>query len=103
MVLHMGPTDAAEALRWIQEAVAGGRYITHPHIQKRFVERRVSLWELKQAVRAATSCAPYERKSIAGGTNWRITGKTRDGDTLTVGVEAFVDHLGRRALLITVF
>jgi hypothetical protein len=58
MVLHMGPTDAADALRWIQEAVANGRYITHPHIQKRFVERRISLWELKQAARAATSCAP---------------------------------------------
>jgi hypothetical protein len=29
--------------------------------------------------------------------------KTRDGETLTAGVEAFVDHLGQRALLITVF
>ena len=102
-MLHNGPTEAAEALRWIQEAVAHGRFITHPHIQERFVERRISLWELKQAVRAATSCAPYQRKPTAGGTNWRVTGKTRDGETLAVGAEAFVDHLGRRALLITVF
>jgi hypothetical protein len=99
----MGPTEAAEALRWIQEAVASGRYITHPHIQRRFLERRISLWEVKQAVRVATSCMPYERKPTAGGTNWRVSGKTRDGETLTVGVEAFIDHLGRRALLITVF
>jgi hypothetical protein len=42
-MLHAAPTEAAEALRWIQEAVANGRYITHPHIQKRFVERRISL------------------------------------------------------------
>jgi hypothetical protein len=99
----MGPAEATEALRWVQEAIAGGRYITHPHLERRFIQRRITLWELKQAVQRATSCVPYERKAIAGGTSWRVVGTTRDGETLTVGIEAFVDHLGRRVLLITVF
>jgi hypothetical protein len=40
--------------------------------------------------------------SDRGGTSCRV-GTTRDGETLTIGVEAFVDHLARRASLITVF
>jgi hypothetical protein len=103
-MLQVGPTEAKEALEWIREAVAAGRYLTHPHLWTRCRQRDVSLWEVKQGIRSATTCAPYaERKSTAGGTNWRVTGRTRDGETLTVGVEAFLDHLGRRALLITVF
>ena len=104
MLLHVGPADATEARAWIQDAVAAGRYIVHPHLTRRCAERRISLWEIKQAIRDTGSCLPYsERTPTAGGTNWRLTGRTRDGEELTIGVEAFLDHLGRRALLITVF
>jgi hypothetical protein len=62
------------------------------------------MWEIKQALRTAATCVPYaNRQPTAGGTNWRVTGRTRGDESLTVGVEAFTDHLGKRALLITVF
>ena len=39
----------------------------------------------------------------AGGTCWRFSGVDLDGVDLVVGAEVFVDHLGRRVLLLTVF
>jgi hypothetical protein len=42
------------------------------------------------------------RRWTSGGTNWRVTGPDSEGEELTIGVEAYQDHLGRRALLITV-
>jgi len=38
-----------------------------------------------------------------GGSQWRLQGVDLDGVELGVGVEAFLDHLGRRVLLLTVF
>jgi hypothetical protein len=100
-----GPTTSAEALIWIQEAVAAGRYLVHePHFSRRCAQRNVSLPDWKKAVREACSCEPYsDRTPTCGGTNWRVTGPDIEGDDLTVGVEAFRDRGGNRALLITVF
>src|SRR5580704_8454808 len=99
-----GPKDPAEALTWIQEAVAAGRYLVHePHFSRRCVQRNVTLPDWKKAVRQARTCISYGgRDSTCGGTNWRLVGPDVDGDDLTVAVEAFRDHLGKRALLITV-
>lgn len=72
----------------------------HPHLDRRCRERDVSLWEVKRAIGRATRCTPYEgREPTADGTKGRVFGTLKDGSELTVGVEAFVDHLGRRALL----
>ena len=48
---------------------------------------------------------PYvpENGQLTDGTAWRITGPDHEGDETSVGVETFVDHLGRRLLIITVF
>ena len=59
---------------------------------------------MKRAVALAASCTEYaDRTPIADGTSWRVTGPALDGTAMVVGEEAFTDHLGRRALLITVF
>jgi hypothetical protein len=99
-----GPGTSAEALAWIQEAVAAGRHLVHaPHFSRRCLERKISLPDWKKAIRDARTCVPYTgRAPTCGGTNWRVTGPDIEGDDLTVGVEAFRDHLGKRALLITV-
>jgi hypothetical protein len=99
-----GPEDPAEALAWIQEAVAEGRYAVHePHFSFRCAERKVALADWKKAIRDARSCVSHpERTPTCGGTNWRVTGPDTEGDDLMIGVERYQDHLGRRALLITV-
>jgi hypothetical protein len=73
-------------------------------LRERCRERDVSIWELKRAIGRAEKCGHYDgREPTAGGTNWRVFGSLKDGAELTVGVEAFRDHLGRRALIITGF
>jgi hypothetical protein len=100
-----GPKTSAEALAWVQEAVAAGRYLVHePHFSRRCADRNVSLPDWKKAVREARSCDQYaHRDPTCGGTNWRVTGQDIEGDDLTIAVEAFRDRLGQRVLLITVF
>jgi hypothetical protein len=98
-----GPKTSAEALRWIQDAVAKGQYLVHePHFSRRCAQRRVTLPDWKKAIREATSCKPHDRVPTCGGTAWRVTGTDIEGDELSIGVEAFRDHLGERALLVTV-
>ena len=96
---------AAEALAWIQEAMAQGRYVVEPHLYRRMEERSITLRDVKRVISKATPCVTYspEDGSKAGGTSWRVTGSDLSGSPTSVGVEAFTDHLGRRALLITVF
>jgi len=43
-----------------------------------------------------------EAEILAGGTAWRVFGRDSDGDPAALGVEAFLDNLGRRILLITI-
>jgi hypothetical protein len=68
--------------------------------QRRITDR--SIWA---TIRNATVCVPYvpERGPVTDGTSWRISGLDDEGAMTSVGVETFVDHLGRRLLIITVF
>jgi len=52
----------------------------------------------------ATDCESY-REGIPrfGGTCWRVTGPSLDEITTSIGVEVYVDHLGKRLVIATVF
>jgi hypothetical protein len=83
--------------------MASGRYIPDPHFEKRCRSRRYSIFDAKRIAATATSCSPYADATIlAGGTAWRVLGTDSDGDAASLGVEAFLDNLGRRVLLITI-
>lgn len=98
-----GPTNTADALVWIQEAITAGRYIVDAHFEKRARTRRFSVNDAKKIIATATSCAEYPDATIlAGGTTWRVTGTALDGTTAKVGVEAYKDHLGKQIILITI-
>jgi hypothetical protein len=99
------PTRPDEALAWAQEALREKRYVVDPHLYRRLQERNITWRSAWYAIQRATTCVPYapERGSLAGGTSWRITGADLSDETVSVGVETFLDHLGRRVLLITVF
>ncbi len=99
------PTRPDEALAWAQEALREKRYVVDPHFDKRLQDRNITWRSAWYAIQRATTCVPYEpeRGPLAGGTSWRITGTDLSDETTSIGVEAFLDHLGRRVLLITVF
>lgn len=98
-----GPKSAAEALVWIQTAVARGKYIVDAHLLKRARQRNFSVNDVKKIIATATGCVSYrDGVNLAGGTCWRVTGTDLDGNPGKVGVEAYKDHLGKWALLITV-
>lgn len=101
------PVTAADALLWAQEAMTSTprRYIYDAHVYKRLMERRMTDRSIFFAIRNATRCVPYipDAGPLTDGTSWRITGPDHLGEVTSVGVETFVDHLGRRLLIITVF
>lgn len=99
------PTRPDEALAWAQEALREKRYVVDPHFYKRLQDRNITWRSAWYAIQRATVCVPYEpeRGPLAGGTSWRITGTDLSDETTSIGVETFLDHLGRRVLLITVF
>jgi hypothetical protein len=98
-----GPTNAADALVWIREAIAAGRYIVDAHFMKRARTRSFSVNDAKKIIATATACAEYPDATIlAGGTAWRVTGTALDGTTAKVGAEAYRDHLGKQIILITI-
>jgi len=98
-----GPTNAADALVWIKEAITAGRYIVDAHFEKRARTRSFSVNDAKKIIATATSCAEYvDAKRLAGGTSWRVTGTALDGSTAKIGVEAYKDHLGKQIILITI-
>ncbi len=78
--------------------------MTH-NFNNRLTQRRIAFRSVWYAVRNATKCVAYvpARPALTGGTSWRITGLDHIGEEVSLGVEAFEDHLGRRCLLITVF
>jgi hypothetical protein len=81
-----GPTNAVDALVWIQEAIMAGRYIVDAHFGKRSRTRRFSVNDAKKIIATATSCAEYpDATLLAGGTPWRVTGIALDGTTSKVG------------------
>lgn len=100
-----GPKDATEALKWVQEAVQAGRYVPSVHFYDRLAERRIDIQDVFHAVEAAATCVKYEQGIPQnGGTCWRVTGQSIDGDQdVAVGVEAFLDKKRRRCVLCTVF
>ena len=85
--------------------MAAGRYVVDPHVRKRMAQRAVEWRSLWYGVKNATACLPYtpDNGDRMGGTSWRILGPDHEGEEITLGVETFVDHLGRRVLLLTVF
>jgi hypothetical protein len=99
------PTVAYEALVWTKEAMIAGRYLVDPHVRKRMVQRSIEWRSLWYAIKNATVCLPYlpDDGAHLGGTSWRIIGLDHNSEEITLGVETFVDHLGRRVLLLTVF
>jgi hypothetical protein len=98
-----GPKTSRDALAWVKEAMAAGRYIPDPHFEKRCRQRGYSIFDAKRIAVTATGCTPYADAAIlAGGTAWRVLGRDSDGSPAALGVEAFLDNLGRRVLLITI-
>jgi hypothetical protein len=98
-----GPQNSTDALVWIQEAAAAGRYIVDPHFEKRSKIRNFSVHDAKKIVVTATSCTEYpDATLLAAGTAWRVTGTALDGTTAKIGVEAYKDHLGRQIIFITI-
>ncbi|MFO0756578.1 MAG: hypothetical protein U0359_08815 [Byssovorax sp.] len=81
------------------------RYLFDTHVYIRMHQRNVSDRSIWYAIKNATSCLPYvpDRGQLTDGTAWRISGPDHEGDLLSVGVETFLDHLGRRLMIITVF
>ncbi|MFI5298266.1 MAG: hypothetical protein ACHREM_09230 [Polyangiales bacterium] len=98
-----GPRTSADALVWIREAVATSRYLTDPHFEQQARKRRFDVHDAKKIIATATACEPYTGQPLrADGTSWRVTGKALDGSTAKLGVEAFLDHLGKRVIFITI-
>jgi hypothetical protein len=98
-----GPKTPPEALAWVKEAMAAGRYVPDPHFEKRCRQRCYSIFDAKRIALTATTCAPYpEAACLAGGTSWRVLGRDSDGNRAALGVEAFLDSFGRQVLLITI-
>jgi hypothetical protein len=101
------PATPEEALAWAQEAMVSTprRYLLDTHVYIRMRERNVSDRSIWYAIKNATQCEPYvpDRGQLTDGTAWRITGPDHEGEKTSVGVETFIDHLGRRLLIITVF
>lgn len=100
-----GPGSIRQALPWIRDALAAGRYAVHePHFGRRCRQRGLSIQDVKNAIKNATRCEPYaDRSPTQDGTNWRVTGPNVDGDSIAVGVEAFETQPDRWVLLITLF
>src|SRR4051794_11082636 len=101
------PRSAAEALAWAQEAMTSKprRYLFDTHVYLRMHDRNVSDRSIWYAIKNATICVTYmpDHGQLTDGTAWRITGPDHEGEETSVGVETFVDHLGRRLMIITVF
>lgn len=99
------PTTSSDALAWAQAAMMASRYVVDSHLRKRMDQRNVVWRSIWYVLRNATTCMPYlpDGGARLGGTSWRIIGADHEGEELSIGVEAFVDHLGRRVLLLTVF
>ena len=101
------PTTAADALAWAQEAMTctPRRYLLDTHVYIRMRDRNMSDRSIWYAIKNATRCVPYvpDRGRLTDGTAWRISGPDHEGEETSVGVETFIDHLGRRLMIITVF
>ncbi|MGB8296931.1 MAG: hypothetical protein WCG85_15990, partial [Polyangia bacterium] len=83
-----GPKTPQDALVWVKDAMAAGRYIPDPHFEKRCRQRHFSVFDAKRIAATATTCVPYlEAEMLVGGTAWRVFGRDSDGDPAALGVE----------------
>lgn len=106
-----GPKTSREALRWIQEAVNGGRYTVTIHAGEwRFGERLLDVFDVHNAVEKATGCDPYTNGTPQhGGTAWRVFGPSVGDDddrpsiSIAVGIEAYLDGKRHRCVICTIF
>lgn len=101
------PKSPEEALAWAQAAMTSSprRYLIDTHVYIRLAQRQMTDRSIWYAIKNATTCSSYlpDRPLLTDGTSWRITGLDHEGVSTSVGVETFVDHLGNRLLIITVF
>ena len=67
-------------------------------------QRGVTAADMKHIIKKATDCEAY-RAGVPrfGGTCWRVTGPSLDEIATSLGVEVYVDHLGNRVVIVTVF
>ena len=91
-------------MRWAREALGAGRYWVVDHAWDRQRQRGVTAADMKQIIKKATDCEAY-RDGVPrfGGTCWRVTGPGLDEIATAIGVEVYVDHLGKRLVIVTVF
>jgi hypothetical protein len=99
-----GPSTADEALKWAREALGSGRYWVVDHARDRQRQRGVTAADMKSIIKKATGCEAYTGGVPRfGGTCWRVTGPSLDEVATAIGVEVYVDHLGKRLIIVTVF
>lgn len=91
-------------MRWAREALGAGRYWVADHARDRQRHRGVTAADMKHIIKRATDCEAY-RDGVArfGGTCWRVTGPSLDEIPTAIGVEVYIDHLGKRLVIVTVF
>ena len=53
-----GPKTPQDALVWVKDAMAAGRYIPDPHFEKRCRQRRFSVFDAKRIAATATTWKP---------------------------------------------
>jgi len=104
-----GPKTAPEALAWVQAAIAGGSYLVLEEDKGHF-SRRLNLYGLDmldvfELVENATVCTPYDKRAPRrDGTQWRVSGPDVSKEqTISIGVETFLDRKRRRCALVTIF
>ena len=75
------------------------------HVYIRMAQRSITERSIWYAIKNAASCIAYtpDDGQLTSGTAWRITGPDHDGEDTSVGVECFVDQMGKRLLILTVF
>lgn len=70
----------------------------------RLTQRRITMADVRHAIVCAERAEPHDSPPEHGGTCWRILGEDIEGDSLTVGIEAYLDVTTlRRFILCTVF
>jgi hypothetical protein len=96
-----GPETAAEAIVWIQEAMAAGNRISHPYFLKRCAQKGYrGAYDAELVIKSATRCRRYHgRQVVPGSTQWSVFGTLLDGETARVGVETYMDGTKRMVLL----
>jgi hypothetical protein len=73
------------------------------HARDRQRQRGVTVADMKSIIKNATGCEAYsDGVPRFGGTYWRVTGPSLDEISTTIGIEVYVDHLGKRLIIVTV-